>query len=438
LFPHATGRWAKKIKGKMRYFGRWNDPDGALREYQAFVAGKPLAKPRRTPTGIQTKPDKPYPDFPLFAHAAGVWAKKIKGKMYYFGPWDDPDGALKKYLEEKEALHSGRKPREAADGLTVRELANRFLNAKAAARDAGELTPRSWHDYKTACDLIVLHLGKTRLVTDLDPEDFAHLRSKMARNWSPVTLGNVIQRIRVIFNFALDDGLIDRPVLYGQGFKRPTKKTLRVHRAKQGIKLFTADEIRRLLDAAGTPMRAILLLGINCGFGNSDCGNLPLAALDLDNGWLDYPRPKTGINRRCPLWAETVTTLREAIAARPEAKDEEHAKLVFITKYGLPWAKDIADSPITKETRKLLDKLAIDGHRNFYTLRHTFRTIADEAKDQPAADYIMGHEVPHMSSVYRETISDERLKAVTDHVRRWLYGVGQEAPPEVETAAARA
>jgi hypothetical protein len=47
--------------------------------------------------------------------------------------------------------------------------------------------------------------------------------------------------------------------------------------------------------------------------------------------------------------------------------------------------------------------------------------VADEAKDQPAADYIMGHEVPHMSSVYRETISDERLKAVTDHVRAWLF-----------------
>jgi hypothetical protein len=37
----------------------------------------------------------------------------------------------------------------------------------------------------------------------------------------------------------------------------------------------------------------------------------------------------------------------------------------------------------------------------------------------------MGHEVPHMSSVYRETISDERLRAVTDHVRAWLFSTGQ-------------
>jgi hypothetical protein len=47
--------------------------------------------------------------------------------------------------------------------------------------------------------------------------------------------------------------------------------------------------------------------------------------------------------------------------------------------------------------------------------------VADEVKDQPAADYIMGHEIPNMSTVYHETISDARLKAVSDHVRAWLF-----------------
>jgi integrase len=74
---------------------------------------------------------------------------------------------------------------------------------------------------------------------------------------------------------------------------------------------------------------------------------------------------------------------------------------------------------------KLLKALGLKSRKGlgFYTLRHTFRTIADEAKDQPATDYIMGHEVPHMSSVYRETISDGRLRAVVDHVRKWLFTI---------------
>jgi hypothetical protein len=33
----------------------------------------------------------------------------------------------------------------------------------------------------------------------------------------------------------------------------------------------------------------------------------------------------------------------------------------------------------------------------------------------------MGHEVTHMSNVYRKTISDERLHALAEHIRRWLY-----------------
>jgi hypothetical protein len=37
----------------------------------------------------------------------------------------------------------------------------------------------------------------------------------------------------------------------------------------------------------------------------------------------------------------------------------------------------------------------------------------------------MGHEFPHMSSVYRERIGDDRLIAVGEHVRRWLYATPQ-------------
>jgi hypothetical protein len=43
------------------------------------------------------KPAKPYPDFPLCAHPNGQWAKKIKGKIHYFGAWSNPGGALEKY-----------------------------------------------------------------------------------------------------------------------------------------------------------------------------------------------------------------------------------------------------------------------------------------------------------------------------------------------------
>jgi integrase len=371
------------------------------------------------------KPSKPNADFPLFPHAAGVWAKKIRGKLYYFGPWSDPDGALGKYLDQKDDLHAGRMPRPDAEAMTVKELANTFLEAKHALVDARELALLTWRDYKSACDEIVAAFGKSRLLADVGPDDFARLRDKLARKWGPHRLSKTIQFVRCAFKYAYEAGLLDRPVRFGPGFKRPSKKTLRLHRANQGAKLFTAEEIRGLLEAAGVQLKAMIQLGVNCGFGNSDCGNLPQSAVDLKAAMIDFPRPKTGIRRRCPLWPETAAAIRAALAHRPEPKSQEHAGLVFLTRTGESWHTGTTDGPLSRETGKLLRRLGINGRKGngFYTLRHTFRTVADEAKDQPAADFIMGHEVPHMSSIYRETISDARLKAVADHVRQWLFAV---------------
>lgn len=369
------------------------------------------------------KPSKPYPEFPLYAHATGRWAKKIRGQLHYFGRWDDPQGALDSYLERKDALHAGRKPRQASEAgaLTVVRLANFYLEHKESLVEAGELSPRTFASYKEAAKLVVKEFGKPRLVADLMQDDFADLRKKMAKRWGPVRVGGFIQRIRSIFKYGYDAELMATPMRFGPGFARPTKKTLRLERAKQGPKMFEAEELRRIVAAAGTPMKAMVLLGVNCGFGNADCGTLPLASLDLDGGFVNYHRPKTGITRRCPLWSETVAAIREAMEKRAEPRDAGDAGLVFITKRRASWHKSIEDNPISKEMRKLLDSLSINGHRNFYALRHTFETIGGEAKDQVAVDHIMGHARDDMASLYRERISDARLKAVSDHVRTWLY-----------------
>ena len=106
---------------------------------------------------------------------------------------------------------------------------------------------------------------------------------------------------------------------------------------------------------------------------------------------------------------------------RPAPKTDAVAALVFLTVRGDGWATNIKDRPITHQTRKLLDKLGIEGNRNFYGCRHSFETIAGDSRDQVAVDAIMGHDDGSMANVYRGRISDERLVAVVEHVRRWLY-----------------
>ncbi|HLJ91964.1 MAG TPA: hypothetical protein VKU02_02100, partial [Gemmataceae bacterium] len=116
-----------------------------------------------------SKPDPTYPDFPLYAHTACVWAKKIGGRGHYFGKWDDPHAALKKYLEHKDDLHAGRTPRPDPQALKVKDIANAFLNAKREAQEAGELSSRTWLDCRFIMDMLVEGLGKHRSVTDLAP-----------------------------------------------------------------------------------------------------------------------------------------------------------------------------------------------------------------------------------------------------------------------------
>ncbi len=370
-----------------------------------------------------SKPRKPYPDFPLYAHRTGRWAKKIRGKIHYFGPWRDPEAALERYKRERDDLYAGRTPRTPSDGLDMLGLANRFLTAKQHLVETGELSPRTFADYRVTCERIIAAFGKTRLVSDLASDDFLHFRTELAKTRGVVALGNEINRARVVFKFAFDEGLIASPVRYGSSFKRPNRKTLRAARHANGPKMFEAGEIKAMLDAAGEQLKAMILLGINAGYGNSDVATLPLKALDLDRGWVNYPRPKTAVERRAPLWPETIAALRAALAVRPSPKDRAEEGLVFVTRYGQSWSKSTCDNPVSKEMAKLLKSLGIERPGlNFYALRHTFETIGGESRDQVAVDYVMGHSRNDMASIYRERISDERLKAVTDHVRGWLFG----------------
>jgi len=375
------------------------------------------------------KPDKPRPDFPLFAHATKRWAKKIRGKMHYFGPWDDADGALNKYLEQKDDLHAGRTPRVQREGLTVRELCNQFWNAKRLKMEAGQLSPHSFNDYDATGQRIVDAFGENRLVSDLAADDFMRYLSGLAKTWGPVAQANEINRVRVLFKWGYDSGLYDKLPRYGPDFKRPSKKVLRLARAQKGPRMFEAAELRKILKAAKQPLRAMILLGINAGLGNADVGRLPMAAIDLKAGWLTYHREKTGIPRRCPLWKETVAAVKDALAKRPVAADESLADRVFLTAKGGSWYKDTSDNPVSKEMAKLLKKVGINGHRNFYALRHTFETIGGDSRDQVTVDAIMGHapDGNDMAAIYRERISDERLIAVVDHVRAWLFAAKVES-----------
>jgi integrase len=374
----------------------------------------------------EAKPEKPYPDFPLFPHANGQWAKKINGKPFYFGIWAEPDKAVARYDRERDALYAGRKPQTTGEGVTVKQLTNHFLNAKNRLVTAEEIKKRTFDEYTSTCELIADQFGRERIASDLTPQDFALLRSVMAGRWGPVHLANEIQRVKSVFKYGYEARLLKTPMLYGPDFARPSKKVMRLARAKKKLRMFTKEDASRVVAAAKPPIKAMVLLGLNCALGNTDCASMLLSDVNLKTGWLDYPRRKTGVERRCPLWPETVAAIRESISVRPKPKNPEHNRLLFLTQRGLSFESKKAEYThhrVAGEFAKLIDaeKLNCKGI-GFYGLRHTFQTVADECRDAAAVQHIMGHSPNDrdMSAVYREKISDARLLAVTNYVRSWL------------------
>lgn len=398
--------------------------------------GRPPRDPKQPKAFV---PPKPYADFPLTPHASGAWMKKINGKVHYFGRWatrkngklerltdDGWQAALALYKAQKDDLYAGRDPQpvDQPSEMTVGALCNLFITQKVKDCAQMKIGPRMLEDYRNTTDLLVEQLGKNRAVKQLRPRDFTTLSNTISERWGSVRQGNVITRAKSVFKWAYESDLIDAPVKYGPDFKKPSATELRKHKAQRGPKMLTAEEVRRFIKATSTaPLRAMVLLGVNCGFGPADCAALPLAAVDLKRGWINFPRPKTGVERRCPLWPETVQAMREALQARPTPSDKQAEALFFITPRGLAWMLDYREtaSPISKALRQVMIQCGV--HRpgfGPYTLRHVFATVASGCRDQVAVNYIMGHADSHISATYREMIEDERLAAVTQHVRQWL------------------
>src|SRR5262249_32234634 len=151
----------------------------------------------------------------------------------------------------------------------IRELVNRFLTHKRHLLDNNELAPRTFESYYTMSERVIGVFGRDRLVEDLGADDFERLRTDLAGRWRPTRVGNVIQMIRSLFKFGYEADLFDKPMKFGPGFKRPSKKVLRQERAKNGPRMFEADEIKKMLDKASLQLKAMILLGINCGLGNT-------------------------------------------------------------------------------------------------------------------------------------------------------------------------
>lgn len=425
LFAHASGVWAKKIKGSLKYFGPWDKPSEAEARYLEFIA----TGEEKTPGKSKGNGPKLPKGFPLTLRKDGRFCKQIRGQMHYFGT--DRDDALRQYnaMRDEAFAPAMRKSRRAGQ-LTVKQLCDKFLENFGRQVESGERAKRTYNDYKSITKQILAHFGEARLVESIKPLDFADYRAKFATGREPKTVLNFVIRNKVVFNFAHEFQLVSDPFHWGKFFAPPSDKTLAMARDKAPRKLFEAEDIHHALKVANVDQKAMILLGINCAFGPMDISRLEYSKIDRKGKWVKHIRSKTGRNRDCALWQETLDALDAWEKMRPKS---EFKNLIFVTPHGKAWMLP-GDNSTSEFCRYFQDVWAsFDAGKSFYALRHTFRTIAGEhVHDKDAIRWIMGHTAPRgeqMSDNYNQRQLPERIKAVTDAVHDWLFDkkAGKEA-----------
>ncbi|MEI8195828.1 MAG: tyrosine-type recombinase/integrase [Phycisphaerae bacterium] len=377
----------------------------------------------------------------MTAHPRGQWFKRINYKSYYFGAWANPDpknakatAALDKYMDlikrmrEAEANSQGlpTNPVVPTGDMTLGFVVNSYMDEKNAQVERGDLSARQFVEYRNLGTLILNTLGRQRLVTDLTPTDFTLLRTKLPGG--PVRVGNAIVWCRSIFKWVTDNhGVV---IKYGAQFDKPSRRSVRKSIKPKGI--YTAESIKAILNKANDAVKAMILLGINAGFGQTDIATLQRNAVNFDKMTIELDRNKTGVRRIVPLWQETVDALKAY--QRPHAA---HPELFFVTHWGNPWMHEQIHRDADGAAKKVVRCDAVDLEfdkaqkaaglplHGFYLLRHTFRTVADDTGDLNAIRVIMGHAFPGMDEFYLHISSggNRRLRRVADYVHDWLYGV---------------
>lgn len=388
------------------------------------------------------KRPKPHDDWPMYWHQSGYWCKTVKHRKWYFGNRGSADDgpefdkiALDDYNANIVSIRAGA-GRSSGDGLTVREMLVEFLYSRQELTTTGELSAHMFRDYENVARLVSKHFGDT-IVADLTADSLGNFKTEISKGRSVVTVANYVRITRIFFKYAEVE--LNAKIPPFTKFKEPSRKVLRRDRNKQrrqhGAKMFEAEQIRALLEDDQTPvqMRAMILLGVNCGYGNKDCSELRRGQWKESGGhyWLDNPRTKTEVDRRCVLWPETVAALDAVADVRPKPEIPKHRDRVFLTCTGKPWVRDTdkVNDEVSKQFTKLLrvvtdpttGKAMKRPGLSFYALRHTTMTIGDQSRDGVALRLIMGHADSSMAAVYRERIEDDRVVAVCEHVRNWLF-----------------
>ena len=357
-------------------------------------------------TKRKTRSDK----FPLTLHPTGQYCKKIRGRIYYSG--SDKKQALERYRDQATYLHGGRNLiQKASNGdMTLKELCGLYLQYQHSKVLANNLSPKHHNDQISSLHKLMSFLGQSQRIKNISTLDLQNYKSKLQGAYGSVCRLNLhISIMKAMFHWARENDILENiPNIDA------ISRGKIVHQERF---TFNSEQINKLLSASDIKMRAMIWLGLNCGFGCTDCAQLKWKDLDFENNRVKLARNKTGVARNLPSWPETVQVLKKV----PKTE-----KLVFYTSKGYPWIRTLIETGdngngkytavnfITSRFSKLLKKAEIHAPKGtgFYTLRRTAATLAARSGDLFAIQRLLGHVDLQMATRYVQDVSEQTDRAI--------------------------
>ena len=142
---------------------------------------------------------------------------------------------------------------------------------------------------------------------------YAEFRKKdRSTSW----LKGYCERVKRVVNVAIDEldneeELVKAKIRFASVLKAPRAEV------KEPPQRIPKDIFIKILEASTEEEKCMWLISMNLAYYTVDVANLPLSAIDFDNGTVVFRRGKTGNHRSGVMWDITIDSIRESQSAVP-------------------------------------------------------------------------------------------------------------------------
>jgi integrase len=294
--------------------------------------------------------------------------------------------------------------------MTLKELCDLYLQYQHSKVPANDLTARHHNDQIGGLNKLMAFLGQNREIKSISTLDLQNYKRKLQESHGSVYRLNLhISIIKAVFHWARKNDVLD----YIPNIDAVSSVKI-IHKQRH---VFTSEQIHRLFDLADVQIKAMIWLGLNCGFGCADCAELKGSDLDPVNDRVKLARGKTGVSRDLPLWPETIQSLEKIPKSGRLVFRASGDKPLIQTTYRINKdgsSKYYNSNPVTSRFCKLTKKADIRAPKGtgFYTLRRTAATIAARSGEPFAVQRLLGHTNLKMATKYVQDVSAQTYRVI--------------------------